>query len=201
MKYFKDIEILYEIFYIIYKYCPISNSNVDTAITDMNNIELSSDSDSSNEVYNINNINNRNNIVNNSRNSDSENRNTNISDSEYYNIVTSILVYSSIGENRGDLSNFLNNECVNRYVTWYRLYNFLLGRSLAKCHIFLIRHMLSKKLAKCNLAKCNLVKCPTPLRCSLPYELFSEFIYTLIFDYYCLFHVTIPFIIMFKLDI
>ena len=32
-------------------------------------------------------INNRNNIVNNSRNSDSENRNTNISDSENYNIV------------------------------------------------------------------------------------------------------------------
>ena len=82
MKYFKDIEILYEIFYIIYKYCPISNSNVDTAITDMNNIELSSDSDSSNEVYNINNI------VNNSRNSDIENRNINISDSENYNIVT-----------------------------------------------------------------------------------------------------------------
>jgi len=72
MKYFKDIEILYEIFYIISKYCPISNSNVDTVITDMNNIEQSSDSDSSNEVYNINNINNRNNIVNNSRNSDSE---------------------------------------------------------------------------------------------------------------------------------
>jgi len=65
MKYFKDIEILYEIFYIISKYCPISNSNVDTVITDMNNIELSSDSD--NEGYNINNINNRNNIVNNSR--------------------------------------------------------------------------------------------------------------------------------------
>ena len=34
---------------------------------------------------------------------------------------------SSIGENRGNLSNFLNNECVNIYVTWYRLYNFLLG--------------------------------------------------------------------------
>ena len=54
MKYFKDIEILYEIFYIISKYCPISNSNVDTVITYMNNIELSSDSYSSNEVYNIN---------------------------------------------------------------------------------------------------------------------------------------------------
>jgi len=101
MKYFKDIEIFYEIFYIISKYCPISNSNVDTVITDMNNIKQSSDSDSSNEVYNINNrnnivninnINNRNNIGNNSRISDSENRNTNISDSENYNIVTSNLV-------------------------------------------------------------------------------------------------------------
>ena len=34
---------------------------------------------------------------------------------------------NSIGENRGNLSNFLNNECVNIYVMWYRLYNFLLG--------------------------------------------------------------------------
>jgi len=93
MKYFKDIEIVYEIFYIISKHCPISNSNVDTVIIDMNNIELSSDSDSSsNEVYNINNINNRNNIVNDSRNSDSENRIINISNSENYNIVTSNLV-------------------------------------------------------------------------------------------------------------
>jgi len=36
-------------------------------------------------------------------------------------------VNSSIGENHGNLSNFLNNECINIYVTWYRLYNFLLG--------------------------------------------------------------------------
>jgi len=93
----------------------------------MNNIKLSSNSDSSNEVYNINNISNRNNMVNNSGNSDSENRIINISDNENYNIVTSNLVNSSIGENRGNLSNFLNNECVNIYVTWYRLYNFLLG--------------------------------------------------------------------------
>ena len=85
MKYFKDVDILYEKFYIISKYYPTSNSNVNTVITDMNNIELSSDSDSSNEVYNINNINN---IVNNSRNSDIENRNINISDCENYNIVT-----------------------------------------------------------------------------------------------------------------
>ena len=81
-----------KIFYIISKYCPISNSNVDTVITDMNNIELSSDSDSTNEVYNTNNI---------------ENRNINISDNENYNIVvTSNLVNSSSGENRGNLSNF-----------------------------------------------------------------------------------------------
>jgi len=93
----------------------------------MNNTELSSDSDSSNEVYNINNSNDRNNIVNNNRNSDNENRIINISNSENYNIITSNLVNSSIGENRGNLSNFLNNECVNIYVTWYRLYNFLLG--------------------------------------------------------------------------
>jgi len=82
-------------------------------------------------VYNTNNINNRNNIVNNSRNSDSENRNTNISDNENCNIVTSYLVNSSIGENRGSLSNFLNNECVNIYVTWYRLYIFL--------HVFFLK--------------------------------------------------------------
>ena len=78
----------------------------------MNSIELSSDYDCSNKVYNINNINNRNNIVNNNRNSDSENAN---------------VVNSSIGENRGNLSNFLNNIYVNIYVTWYRLYNYLLG--------------------------------------------------------------------------
>jgi hypothetical protein len=65
MKYFKDIEILYEKFYIISKYCPLSNSNVDTVITDMNNIESNTDFDSSNKIYNINNNNNNsNNIVN-----------------------------------------------------------------------------------------------------------------------------------------
>jgi len=71
-------------------------------------------------VYNINYINYRNTIVNNSRNSDSENRIINISNSENYNIVTSNVVNSSIGENRGNLSNFMNNECVNIYVTWSR---------------------------------------------------------------------------------
>jgi len=129
MKYFKDIDILYEKFYIISKYCPILNSNVNTVITDMNNIELSSDSDSSSEVYYIN---SRNNIVNNSRNSGYENRNINISDSENYNIVTTKLVNSSIGENRGNLSIFLNNECVNIYVTWYQLYNFPFGEKRFK---------------------------------------------------------------------
>ena len=34
---------------------------------------------------------------------------------------------SSIGENSVNLSNFLNYECVNIYVMWYRLYNFFLG--------------------------------------------------------------------------
>jgi len=92
MKYFKDIEALYEKFFIISKYSPISNSKVSIVIADMNNIESSTDSDSSNEVYNINNNNNRNNIVNNSRNSDCENRNIIISYSENYNIVTTNLV-------------------------------------------------------------------------------------------------------------
>jgi len=37
MKYFKDIEVLYEkFFFIIFKYCSISNNNVNTVITDMN---------------------------------------------------------------------------------------------------------------------------------------------------------------------
>jgi len=35
-------------------YCPISNSNVNTVISYMNNIESSTDSDSRKEVYNIN---------------------------------------------------------------------------------------------------------------------------------------------------
>jgi len=53
-----DIEILYEknFFFIITKYSPISNSNVNTVITDMKNIESSTDSDSSNKGYTINNI-------------------------------------------------------------------------------------------------------------------------------------------------
>ena len=63
----------------------------------------------------------------NSKISDSENRNIYINDSENYNIVTKNLVNSSIGINRANLSNFLNNECVNIYVTWYQLYNFLLS--------------------------------------------------------------------------
>jgi hypothetical protein len=103
-------------FKLFSKYYLISNSNVGTFIKDMNNIELSSDSDRSNEVYNINNIDNRNNIVNNSRISDSENRNINISDSENYNIFTTNVV-NSYGENHVNLINFLNNECVNIYMT------------------------------------------------------------------------------------
>ena len=109
--YFKDIEILYEKYFKISKYCPISNSNVNTVITDMNNIESSTNSYNSNEVYNINN-NKRNNIFNNRRISDSENININISDNENDSVVTINVVNSSIGKNRVDLSNFLNNEYV-----------------------------------------------------------------------------------------
>jgi len=75
MKYFKDNEIIYEGLFIISKYCPISNSNVNAVVIDMNSVESSMDSDSSNEVYNINKYNNRNDIVNNNnRISDRENR-------------------------------------------------------------------------------------------------------------------------------
>ena len=42
-------------------------------------------------------------------------------------IVTTNVGNSSFGENRINLSKFLNNDCVNIYVTWYRLYIFLLG--------------------------------------------------------------------------
>ena len=114
----KDIEILYEKFFIISKYRPLLNSNVNTVISDINNIESSTNSDGRNEIYNINN-NNRNNIVNNSRISDKELRNINISDSENNSIVTNNVVNNSFGENRVNISNFLNNECVNIYVTWY----------------------------------------------------------------------------------
>ncbi|KAG4102823.1 hypothetical protein H8356DRAFT_1420681 [Neocallimastix lanati (nom. inval.)] len=63
---------LYEKYFIISKYNPISNSNVNIVITYKNHIESStdSDSDSSNEVYIINNDNNRNNFVNNNSISD-----------------------------------------------------------------------------------------------------------------------------------
>jgi hypothetical protein len=87
MKYFKDIEVLYEKFFIISKYCPILN-NVNIVITDMSNVESSTDSNSINEVYNIYINNNKNNIVNNGRISESENRNINISDSENNSIAT-----------------------------------------------------------------------------------------------------------------
>jgi len=36
-------------------------------------------------------------------------------------------VHWSIGVNSVNIDNFLNNKYVNIYVTWYRLYNFLLG--------------------------------------------------------------------------
>jgi len=40
------------------KYCLISNSNVNTVVIDMNNIESSIDSERSNKEYDINNNNN-----------------------------------------------------------------------------------------------------------------------------------------------
>jgi len=43
-----------ENFFIISKYCPISNINVNIVVTDMNNIESSTDSDSGNEENGIN---------------------------------------------------------------------------------------------------------------------------------------------------
>ena len=113
IKYSMDMEKLYEKLFIISKYCPKSNINVNTVITDMNNIESNIDSDRSNKVYNINNNINRNNYVNNSKINDRENRNINISDSEYNSIVTKNVVNKSIGENRVNISNFLNNECEN----------------------------------------------------------------------------------------
>jgi len=39
-------------------------------------------------------------------------------------IVTNNVVNRSIGENRVNISNFLNECSVNIYVTWYRLYDF-----------------------------------------------------------------------------
>ena len=73
MKYFMDIEKLYEKLFVTRKYCPISNSNVNTIILDMNNIESSIDSDGSNKEYNINNNNSRNNTVYNRNSFESEN--------------------------------------------------------------------------------------------------------------------------------
>jgi len=65
----------------------------------MNNIESSIDSESSNEVYNINNnnYNNSNNAVNNNNNNiDSENRNYNFSQCENNSIVTNNVVNRSL---------------------------------------------------------------------------------------------------------
>jgi len=43
-------------FFVNTKYCLISNSNVNSVVTDMNNIESSLDFDRSNQGCNINNI-------------------------------------------------------------------------------------------------------------------------------------------------
>jgi len=76
---------------------------------------------------NINNNKNSNNIINNRSISDSENKNINISDIANNSIIINNIVNRSVGENCVKISNFLNNVCLNIYVTWYRLYYFLLG--------------------------------------------------------------------------
>jgi len=60
-------------YFIISRYCPLLNSNVNTVVTDMKKIELSTYSNSNNEEYNINNNNysNSNSVVDNSNNIDS----------------------------------------------------------------------------------------------------------------------------------
>jgi hypothetical protein len=98
------------------------------------NIESSTDSESSNKVYNNNNNNNNNNnrtnIINNRSICNRENSNIKIRDSANKSIVTNNVVNWSIDDNSVNISNFLN-ECVNTYVTWYLIYNFLLdGRDV-----------------------------------------------------------------------
>ena len=120
MKHFADIEFLFGKICVMSKICPISNSNINTDVTNINNIE--SGTDSSNSMNSDNNSNsnsdgissNNNSIVRENRNSIiSENRNSNISDSENNSIVTNNIVNNINGDNRVDISNFLNNECVN----------------------------------------------------------------------------------------
>ena len=43
----------------------------------------------------------------------------NIIDKENINMVTNNVVNRSIGGNHLNISNFLNNECINIYMTWY----------------------------------------------------------------------------------
>jgi hypothetical protein len=50
-----------------------------------------------------------------------------INNSENNSIITNNIVNKSVGENRINISNFLNNKCINIYVTWYQVYNFPLG--------------------------------------------------------------------------
>ena len=109
MKFFMDIDILYEKFFIITQYWPISNSNVKTFVTDINN----TDSDRSNEEYNFDNNSNKNNIVNNNYSIDSENWNININDSKNNSIITNNVANRWISECSINISNFLNNEWVN----------------------------------------------------------------------------------------
>ena len=82
---------IFKFFFLISEYSPTSNSNINTVVTDMNNVESSIDSDSSKEVYNIINNNNRNSVVNNNNSIDGENKNINISDSENNNVSLLII--------------------------------------------------------------------------------------------------------------
>ncbi|KAG4083597.1 hypothetical protein H8356DRAFT_1380959 [Neocallimastix lanati (nom. inval.)] len=100
---------------IIYAMYGAKEHNINIVVTDINNIESTTDFESSKEGYNINNNNNRNNIVNNNRISDRENRNINISDNENNSIVTNNVLNRSIDDYCINFSNFLNNECANIY--------------------------------------------------------------------------------------
>ena len=65
-------------------------------------------------IININNNNHDiNNVVNNNNSNDSENRNINISNSENNGIIINYIMNWSVGKNRVNISNFLNNE-------WYK---------------------------------------------------------------------------------
>jgi len=113
-------------FFIVCKYCPISSSNVNTDGTVMNKLKSNTDSVSTKDEFNNDNNDNSNSVVSNGNSIIDENRNIYFNDSENSSIVTNNVVNRSVNENRVNISNFLNNDCISIYVTWYQLYNFLL---------------------------------------------------------------------------